>query len=99
MFSLRIDLQEGFSGDTVIVTVDGSEVYRKSGVSTRLPVGVADSFEVQLDADQGRVSVDVATRGLTDATDIRPSKFPYLGVSLSGGRIAFEPSAELFRYL
>lgn len=100
MYLLRIDLQEGFDNDTVVITVNGSEVYHNSGVKTRLPVSVAHSFETQVAEDSAHIEVDVATKGRTGKIDLRPSEFPYLGVSLSrDGQVRFESSKEIFRYL
>lgn len=100
MFPLRIDLQEGFDNDTVVIRVNGSEVYRNSEVKTRLPVSVAQSFEIQVAEDSARVEVDIPTKGRTDRIDLQLSEFPYLGVSLSRERqITFQRSKEIFRYL
>ncbi len=100
MFPLRIDLQEGFDNDTVVITVNGSEVYRNSEVKTRLPVSVAQSFEIQVAEDSAHVEVDIPTKGRTGRIDLQLSEFPYLGVSVSREKqITFERSKEIFRYL
>jgi hypothetical protein len=36
MSLLHIALQEGFNDDTVVIRVNGSEVFHKAGVKTRL---------------------------------------------------------------
>jgi hypothetical protein len=95
---LRIDLQEGFNNDTVAVRVDGAEVFRKTGVKTRPPVGVAESFEVEA-SDPAHVEIEVATKQQSAAVDLHVSEFPYLGVSSSGGGLELNPSRELFRYM
>ncbi len=46
MVLLHIAFQEGFTDDTVVVRVNGREVFRKGSVKTRLQIGYADSFEV-----------------------------------------------------
>ncbi len=100
MHSLRIDLQEGFSNDTVVVRVNGKESYRKSGVNTRLPVGVAESFEVQVDDDAARVEIRLENKGLSGILDLRPSEHPYVAISVTHeGQVTFQPSKELFRYM
>ncbi len=99
MPAVRIDLQEGFHNDTVIVRIDGREVWSKGGVSTRLPVGVAESFEAD-SPGHARLEVAVPTRGETGALDIDAGQYPYVGVSIMpDGRLHFQPSRELFRYM
>jgi hypothetical protein len=39
---LKVDLQEGFSGETVVLLLDGKEIYRGTP-TTRLQIGLADS--------------------------------------------------------
>ncbi len=98
MPQLRIDLQEGFDNDTVVVRVDGPEVYRKSGVQTRVVVGVADSFEVTA-RDPAHVEVEVVTKKQSAAIDVKTAEYPYLGVSSTRTGLKLQPSKELFRYM
>ncbi len=100
MYPLRVDLQDGFENDAVILRVNGKEIYRKSGVRTKLQIALADSFEIQLPNDVAHVEVRVENRGQSATFDLRPSEHPYLAVSLTPkGQVAFQPSQELFRYM
>ena len=100
MPALRIDLQEGFRNDTVIVRADGAEVFRKAGVTTRPPVGVAESFEIQTPRDTTSISIDVPNRSQSASAEVQVSQTPYLGASFDvSGQLTFHPSAEMFRYM
>ena len=100
MPTLRVDLQEGFRDDTVIVRVDGSEAARKTGVTTRPSAGVAESFEVQTAKDEASIEIEVPTRKQSASAELRVSQHPYLGVFFEAdGKLAVRPSAELFRYM
>jgi hypothetical protein len=97
---LRVDLQEGFRNDTVIVRVDGAEVYRKNGVTTRLPVGVAESFEVPTAKDDAGIEVDVPTKQQSASAGVQVTQHPYLGISFdASNHLILHPSSELFRYM
>lgn len=61
MPQLRVDLREGFTGQTVIVRVSGREVYRKDGVQTNYSVGIAD--RIALEVPSGQIQVEVALPG------------------------------------
>jgi hypothetical protein len=92
---LSIDLQEGFSGDDVIVRVNGEEVARQSGVRTKQTLGLAHSLAIAVPDGPVRVEVDVPTRGLRGSTDVRHAQ---LGVSLADVGVRFVQSDEEFGY-
>jgi len=54
---LHIAFQEGFADDTVVIRVNGKEVFRKASVKTRTQIGYAGSFEVNV--QEGSVNVEV----------------------------------------
>lgn len=58
MPTLHLDLREGFNNDTVVVRLDGREVYRRSGLSTNYSVGLADRVEIE--TPEGEVEIEVA---------------------------------------
>ena len=92
---LTIDLQEGFSGDEVIVRVNGREVERRLGVRTKRVLGLAQSVAIDVPDGAVNLEVDVPTRGVRATTDVR---HPQLGVSLEGNGIQFVQSDEEFGY-
>jgi hypothetical protein len=98
MTPLHIDLQEGFTGDTVVVKVNQDEVFNKHDVQTKLLLGYADGFEVEVPAGPTKVEIAVPTKNLSQTIVLSVSKTPYLGVSIQGGRIEILVSETPFGY-
>ena len=97
---LHTALQEGFTGDEVILRIDGREVFHKTGVKTRLQIGLAATHEVQV--TQGPVSLEVELPGrrLTQTLPLNVSDDTYLGVSLEPvGTLRHVVSREPFGYV
>lgn len=95
MPELQIDFEDGFDGDTVIVSADGHELWRRTGVTTNLSASVADVARVEV-PDGAELEVHVPTRGLRASTQ---AKTPYLEVEITGERLALRQSDELPRHL
>jgi hypothetical protein len=105
MAQLQIALQEGFADDEVVVFVDDREVYRRNDVTTRMQIGLADSFEVELRdspaaAPPGTPShIRVTVRGIEATADVRPEETPYIAVSISDNVVEIRASMNPFGYL
>jgi hypothetical protein len=95
MRTLTIDLQEGFAGDEVLVRVNGSEVARRSDVRTKRMVGLACSVDVPVPDGPVTLEVEVPTKGVRGAADVRRS---CVGVSVEGSGVRFIESDEPFGY-
>jgi hypothetical protein len=65
MATLAIHLQDGFSGDTVVVSVDGEEVARREGVTTDLRLSRADVVEIEVADGESTVAIALPDRGLS----------------------------------
>jgi hypothetical protein len=96
---VTIALQEGFDQDDVEVRVEDKQVFRKSSLSTRLQLGLADSFEVEAGDRPVTVEVVVPSRGVRGAYTLEPAQTPHLGVSLEGGSLRFASQREPFGYV
>ena len=57
MARLCIDLQEGFAGDTVVISLHGKEFFREANLRTRLQIGLAKS--IALEPDKALTSVEI----------------------------------------
>lgn len=90
MARLQIALQDGFDADAVVVSVDGTEVFRKDGVTTRRQIGLADTFEVDVPEQPAQLEVAVPSRGVSEAVPFDVREQPVVTLSLREGRI--EPS-------
>lgn len=99
MVLLRIDLQDGFEGDNVIVKINSNEVYRKEGVKTELTLGYADSLEVEVAEGLCRVEVALPEKGIAESISLNVFTPVYLGLSVSDGKIIQRLSETFFAYL
>ncbi len=95
---LRIDLQDGFTEDLVIVRVNGTEMFRKESVTTKLLLGYADSFQAQIPEGSADVEIVVPSRDLSKSVSVQVSQQYYLGVSIRDRAIEFLARDEPFSY-
>ncbi len=100
MARLHIALQEGFSGDSVSVRVNGSEVARRSSVATRNQIGFAEAIELDVNEGEIQLELRVESRSLEQRMPMRVVGTTYLGVSIEReGKLRSEVSQQPFRYL
>lgn len=101
MPTLHVALEEGFDHDEVRILVDGVEVYRKQDVSTRLQIGLADSFDVDVGSGPA-VGIDVAlpARQREQHLTVAVQAPMFLGISLDGsGQVQHRLSSTPFGYV
>jgi hypothetical protein len=96
--SLTIDLQDGFYRDTVVLSVDGKEVFRKESVTTLQMLGYAESTKALVALGNHELKVFIPTRGLTDAVTVAIQDETFLGVSLRAAGIDIAVTREPFGY-
>ena len=90
---LHIKLREGFRDNSVLIRVNGKEVYRKSGVSTDLTISYADALEV--DVKQPVVSLEVTVEGGAQGSrEVRVGETSFEEVWIMDGRLEWRTSAE-----
>jgi hypothetical protein len=89
--SVQIDFEDGFRGDTVIVSAAGRELWREEDVTTNLAANVAAIARVEVPGEE-QLEVIVPTRGLSTAARVET---PFLVVRIEGERLLLEPSEEL----
>jgi hypothetical protein len=97
--TLHIALQEGFSGDRVIVRVDGAEIANRPTVSTRNQIGLAETVEVEVPTGELLLEVELPTRALRESTRVVVEGTTYVGASVEDGHIRLITQREAFRYL
>ncbi len=99
MPQLRVALLEGFTGETVIIRVNGREVFRESGVKTRMQISRAATFDAEVPTGAARVEVEIPERGETARIEVPVAETAHLGISLSrAGKIEHSVQDEPFRY-
>lgn len=99
MVILKLDLQDGFEGDLVIIKVNSSEVFRKENVKTRLTVGYALSIDVDIPAGNNNIEVSLPQKGINGEISIKTSEPVSMGISIEENKIIFRTSESNFFYL
>ena len=98
MADLRIALQDGFDGDTVVVKVNGKEVFKQQHIKTKRQIGKAASFEVEVEGGSAKVEVSLPLKNLSEIISVKVSGEAYLGISVVEDKIEHRVSSEPFRY-
>lgn len=97
MAVVGVALEEGFEGDTVVVEVNGRQVFERDGVITRTQIGLAELFDVAVDEHDAVVEVQVPARGVTGSITHPVVDRLYMGVSVQQGDIVFRTSEGALR--
>jgi hypothetical protein len=79
---IQVALEDGFDDDTVVLRVGGDEAYRGEGVTTRTQISRAADTEVDVPDFGAVLEVEVPTRGLREAIELRPPLPPVVALSL-----------------
>lgn len=99
MVKLTIDLQAGFTNDTVIIQANNQEVFRKENVQTQLLLGYADSLEVEVPEGAVRIEIVMPSRNLSETIELQAASDTFLAVSVQEQRIIYRVSNEPSGYL
>jgi hypothetical protein len=91
--TLKIDLQEGFAGDHVVVEVDGQVVLDKQSVTTRQQVGLASSVQVETGLT-AELRVELPEKGIEGSESVQVGQKPNVGVLVDGGEVHFKYPPE-----
>lgn len=99
---IHIALQEGFNGQTVVARLNDVEIYRKSGLKTRMQIGLADKFEYDAEHPVNELHIEISSADITSDKTIpieSTSYETYIGISIDpDGSISCKTSNEPFRY-
>jgi hypothetical protein len=95
---MRVDLQDGFNDDEVEIHVNGKQVMRQEGVTTRRVLGFALSFEIDVDDGPVDIEIRVPTRNLSQTTSVEPRDTANVGVSIRNEEIKIITSSKRFGY-
>jgi len=98
---LHVALQEGFNGERVTAAINGREFFSRTGVKTRMQIGLADSFELDQPPGRATLAVSIPERGATRSLELQLDQAPlYVAVSLdTSGQIQMRTSREPFGYV
>jgi hypothetical protein len=90
---LHVKLRDGFSNDTVSITVNGKEVYHKSGVSSDLTISFADAIKIPVKTSIVKLGVVVAG-GQREQKEIQVRETPFVDVWFIDGRLELQESKD-----
>lgn len=96
---LSIDLQDGFSNDTVIVQVNGRVVYQKSGVSTNYALSLADSAQVEIPPGIVQLDISMPSRQMRMSAQLSMLAATNLWINVLGNNIHYEISDKPAYYM
>ena len=99
MHPLHLSFEDGFSNDEVVVTFEGQEVARVSGLQSSLATALAATRDLQVPSTEGTVAVSVTASGLRATTAVDVVETPHLAVAVREGRLVLRTSAEPPQYL
>lgn len=100
MSDLHIALQDGFTNDTVAITVNQRQVFAKSGVTTNRVIARADTVDTSVDGPSAAIRVEVSTREAVASLQVTLADTPFVAVNLSpDGGITLTPSRKPFGYM
>jgi len=96
---LKIDLQDGFNEDSVIIDINGHEIFRGQKVSTKLLLGFADIIETQVPEGNSEIRISLPDRSMESRISLHIEKDTYLGISLTKKGVESHFSETPFPYL
>jgi len=98
MYTLEIDLQEGFDGDQVVIDINGKEAFRQENVSTKLLLGYAETKAFPLPPGKTTVTISLPQKKQTTTINLNLEANTYLGVSVTPAGLDYILSDKPFFY-
>jgi hypothetical protein len=98
MVLLEVDLQDGFKDDTVIINVNNKQAFHKDNVNTKLMIGYADSFKLDVPAGSVTIKIVLSSRGLSKTCSFNISEQVFVALSLQDDHVNCQTSKKPFVY-
>jgi hypothetical protein len=96
---LNIALQDGFTGEEVVVRIDGKEVSRLAA-QTAWEISLATSFALSVPPGSHRVEMEIPARNIQASRDIEIGNQLWVGVSVLGPNdVVWRESTDPFGYV
>ena len=100
MSGVTVDLQEGFFDDTVVFRQDGRELERRTGLRTRMQIGLAAQVELVLPPGPIALEIVLPEKDIAAVVNLPAERPLWVGVSLEEpGSLRIRVSHEAFGYL
>lgn len=98
MVILAIDLQDGFSDDTVVLRIDGKEVFREQSVTSNAMSGFTKHLEQEVPTGRTSIEVCIDTKKLKQSLLLDVVDDTYLGIFIDADSINFRTGEHPFGY-
>jgi hypothetical protein len=99
MVTLFVHFQEGFKDDTIVLWVNGKEVFHKEHITTKGVLGRADECNVKVKSGQVNIEAIIPQKEITKTITLKVLSNTYLGISIVDGIIEFtRPQVKPFSY-
>ena len=95
---VRVDLQEGYSNDEVVVKLDGEAVYCGSELSTNYSVGLAHSLEIVVMDLPAKLEITLPQKGISTLITLEEPLPVSIGVALREKDLVTNLSDTGFEY-
>ncbi|MEA2684960.1 MAG: hypothetical protein QOE93_155 [Actinomycetota bacterium] len=100
MAQLHVALEEGFSGDDVTVRVAGKKAFEAKKLRTRLQVGLAGSFDVEVADGHVDIVLELPKRKIVHRHRVTVAGPTFVGISLDETHdVVLRTSSEPFGYV
>lgn len=102
MVKLHVDLQEGFADDTVVVRVNGREIFRQEHLISRPELGLAKTLEVEIKPGATKIEVELPLKKRSKSIETEVTTETWVAFSIDHKTGKFiEPKAQdtLFGYV
>ena len=103
IFTLNIDLQDGFNDDTVILEINNKEVFKEEKITSNPTIALAKKFTTNISSGEVNLKVNITTKNLVDNYKFTIDSETNLGISIMepkspNKKIEFSLSKEPFTY-
>ncbi|MCX8128894.1 MAG: hypothetical protein N3I35_02195 [Clostridia bacterium] len=96
---LTIMLEEGYLDERVILKVNGTTVFDKESVKTKLLLGFADSVSINLQQTSANIEISIPNKGMSLSLKVMLDSDKYIAFSVKNTTILHRISNEPFVYL
>jgi hypothetical protein len=94
--AMQIHLQDGFNGESVVIRVDGREVFRDPNVASKRLTGTAGHVAVQVASGDATVEIELKNTGLKHKVHVPRADATHLTFFVDQGKLKHAISSEPF---
>lgn len=98
MAKVRIDLQEDFLNDKVIIHKDNETIFSNDNVSTRRQIGFAERIQFESATPTFTLKIELPQRNIAAQREITADRDVFIGVTLKDNQLAMNIQSSEFWY-